>query len=49
MEGSSAHRSKRTNAMTMSNRIALGKELEELLRRELRRCPSLSPSSDRTG
>ena len=32
MEGSSAHRSKSTNAMTMSNWIALGKELEELLR-----------------
>jgi hypothetical protein len=32
MEGSSAHRSKSTNAMTMSNWIALGKELEEILR-----------------
>jgi Uncharacterised ArCR, COG2043 len=31
MEGSSAHRSKSTNAMTMSNWIALGKELEEIL------------------
>ena len=32
MEGSSAHRSKSTNAMPMSNWVALGKELEELLR-----------------